>query len=205
MQAKIATTLLSPDNNQEKISKFIEFSLSDGEKNQLQVKNAVKDLDVNESESGRLEEFMANPRYYRSVGVFSSEGKLTHIEPLSFPHSGEYKGKNYYVLPLFDFRNAIHERLYLLQFSRKEIKLYRAHHLALTPVELEGIQTYDEEMSRLWKEKSMQHHGAENAVYHGQGAADYKEREGEHFNIHISHLAKKLNDFGSRLDNLKIA
>lgn len=195
MNKKVLNKLINQTDSK-KLTRYIRFSETDIEKNKLKIKSAVDDLKSSQEIREQLDSFVKKPHTVPSVSIFADEekGNITAIDKMRIPYEGDFHYKRYYTLPLFNYQNEIYDNLYLLVFSQKFNKLFKVNYNNLTEIELEEMKNFSKVMQKREENKSIQHHGKENVVFHGQNAPTEKDRESHVLERHIRSISEMVSN-----------
>ncbi|KXK26167.1 MAG: hypothetical protein TR69_WS6001001162 [candidate division WS6 bacterium OLB20] len=189
--------LITSDSNDRR-SVYIPMDPADHDKNALQVKEELKGNDVSEGLVRKIESMLASPHLNRSIALFSEDGRLTAAEALSTEYSFDGTDSRYYLLPFFDYRGVALENLTLLIFSRTGTTVFKVERNSLAELHVEGLEDFEKFTGMRQESKSIQMHEAADTVYHGQGAAQGKDKQNDLVLQFIGSQMKTLGSFLTR-------
>lgn len=194
---------LLEDKESSKQTKYLEISPSNFEKNNIKLKNALRDVNVSDELDSKIADILKDPHLVPSMGLFIENGALIDVKKVLYPFEDSFEFTKFYTLPLFDYRNIVFENLYLLNFSQKQLSFYNVSYDKIENVS-HKIDTYEEYIKNRIENKSIQRHGGEKGGFHGQNAASEKDRERNIEKTYISTAATELTTMLEKLDNPKL-
>jgi len=184
---------LLDDSDSQKTSHYVTLDSADHKKNELLLKQAMKDLEVSDELRSRAGDLAAHPHSTASIGFFSEEGTLQAVEPLPVGCNHTGKDSRYFVLPFFDYRSTTLQSMALFTLSLHEVKLYQLKNQQLEEIKVEGLQSFEEATKLMQEQKSVQMHQAADTIHHGQNAAENKGSSNEMVAGYLSEVASQLS------------
>lgn len=159
-----------------KLTKYIQLSKTDGNKNNLLVKEALKNLEINSTQKQTIESLIADPNSNSTLALFCEDKTITSIFSLPYDYEFQYEGDRYYIVPLNDYRIKLLNNLFLLRFSVKQVDLFNVGQNNLKRIPLDNIETFEHKLDLRIEDKSIQVHGGKTPIYTGQNATTERDR-----------------------------
>jgi len=178
---------------------------------QLRFKNAVKEAHNGLEQQGMEEkeahtylnkayELLDNDDFWMhqsdGLAVFITEGKFEHFSVPEHFTALTYVGKNYHLSPMLPLITG-KDRFFILALSQNEVRFFEGRRASIYPVIIGDLVPADLEAANFDEhQKTLQHHSAGDAIFHGQGGAnaDKNDRIERYFREVDEGLMKMLHD-----------
>ncbi|MCA9385352.1 hypothetical protein KC717_01750, partial [Candidatus Dojkabacteria bacterium] len=185
--------VLLKQNETNKRSYFAQISQENPDKNRIIVKNVLKDLEHSDEQREFIAKTLENPHGVSSLAFFTEEDTLLHLQDFPFAYDADYKYKRHFILPFFDYRIDFLSNLHVLVFSKNSVGLFRVTHENLQEIALEHGTSLAEHLKEFEQKKSIQHHTADKAVFHGHGSKDSGQEGDAHLNTLLPALVEEVS------------